>query len=41
MSLDSLLYLLETYWPFLLGALLIGAGAGWWSAAPNKTPEAK
>ena len=31
MSLDSLLYLLGLYWPFLLGALAIGLATGWLS----------
>jgi hypothetical protein len=31
MSLDSLLYLLEMYWPFLLAAFAIGLGTGWFS----------
>jgi hypothetical protein len=29
MSLDSLTYLLEIYWPFLAGVLAIGIVAGW------------
>lgn len=29
MSLDSLIYLLEFYWPFLLAAMFIGARTGW------------
>lgn len=33
MTLDSLTYLLELYWPFLAGALAIGLVAGWMSAA--------
>lgn len=36
MSIDSLTYLLELYWPFLAGATLIGLVAGWFSAAPKK-----
>lgn len=36
MSLDSLLYLLELYWPFLGGALLIGVVAGWFAGQPKK-----
>jgi len=31
MSLDSLLYLLEMYWPFVLGAVLIGVATGWFT----------
>lgn len=33
MSLDSLLYLLGFYWPFLLAALAIGLVTGWLSHA--------
>lgn len=29
MSLDSLLYLLAFFWPFVLGALLVGIATGW------------
>ncbi|MEQ1770732.1 MAG: hypothetical protein ABL879_12925 [Devosia sp.] len=38
MSLDSLVYLLEIYWPFLTGALVIGAAAGWYGGTRRK-PE--
>lgn len=31
MSLDSLIYLVEVYWPFLLGALFIGLATGWFT----------
>lgn len=31
MSLDSLTYLFEMYWPYMLGALVIGLGSGWFS----------
>lgn len=31
MSLASLLFLLGYYWPFLLGAVLIGIATGWFS----------
>lgn len=31
MSLDSALYLLELYWPFLAGALVIGVLTGWFT----------
>jgi hypothetical protein len=34
--LDSLIYLLEFYWPYALGALVIGLGAGWFSYAVKK-----
>lgn len=39
MSFDSLIYLLELYWPFLAGAALIGLAAGWFSAAPKKKQD--
>jgi hypothetical protein len=31
MSLDSLIFLLEFYWPFLIGAALVGVATGWFS----------
>lgn len=31
MSLDSLIFLIELYWPFLLGAAAIGVATGWFS----------
>jgi hypothetical protein len=31
MLLDSLTYLLGFYWPYLVGALLIGLVSGWFS----------
>jgi hypothetical protein len=31
MSLDSLIYLVELYWPFLTGALVIGLLTGWFT----------
>lgn len=31
MSLDSLIFLLGLYWPFLLGAAAIGIATGWLS----------
>lgn len=31
MSLESLLFLLEFYWPFLLGALGVGLLTGWFT----------
>lgn len=30
-SLDSLIYLIEMYWPFLLAALFIGLATGWFT----------
>lgn len=29
MSLDSLIYLVEVYWPFLMAAGLVGLATGW------------
>jgi len=29
MSVDSLIYLLEVYWPYLAGAAVIGLVTGW------------
>ena len=37
MSLDSLMYLLSIYWPYMAGAVLIGAAAGWFSYARPKS----
>jgi hypothetical protein len=31
MSLDSLVYLLELYWPFLLAAGIVGILTGWFT----------
>lgn len=36
MTLDSLTYLLEVYWPFVLGALVVGLVTGWFSIARRK-----
>jgi hypothetical protein len=37
MSLDSLVYLIELYWPFLLAAGIIGILTGWFTyKAPAK-----
>ena len=36
MTLDSLTYLLEVYWPFVLGALGVGLVTGWFSIARRK-----
>jgi hypothetical protein len=36
MSLDSLFYLLEIYWPYLAAAAVIGLGAGWFSGARRR-----
>jgi hypothetical protein len=36
MSLDSLIYLVEIYWPFLLAAFAIGIGSGWFSLNQKK-----
>jgi hypothetical protein len=36
-SLDSLVYLFEIYWPYMLAALIVGLGSGWVSyTAPRK-----
>lgn len=37
MSLDSLIYLVEMYWPILLGAFAIGLGTGWFSLTGRKS----
>ncbi len=37
MSIDSITYLLEVYWPYAAAAALIGLGAGWFSYTPTKT----
>lgn len=37
MSLNSLVYLLGAYWPYLVGAGLIGLVVGWRSFAPPKS----
>jgi len=29
MTLESLIFLAELYWPFLLAAALVGVGTGW------------
>lgn len=36
MSLDSLTYLVEVYWPFLAGALLVGLLTGWLTVSRPK-----
>ena len=36
MTLDSLSYLLEIYWPFVLAALVIGVGTGWFSYSETR-----
>ncbi len=35
MSLESMAYLLEVYWPFVAAAVLIGMGTGWFSVRPK------
>ena len=35
-TLGTLSYLLGIYWPYLLGAAVIGVGAGWFSATSPK-----
>lgn len=39
MSLDAVLYLLETYWIFLVLALLIGIATGWYSQEDTPAQE--
>ncbi len=34
--LDQLIYLFGIYWPFMLGALVIGLGAGWFGVSTVK-----
>lgn len=36
MTLDSLTYLVEVYWPFMAGALVVGLVTGWFSVAKRK-----
>ncbi len=36
MTLDSLIYLLEVYWPYAAAALLIGLATGWFSLPGRK-----
>lgn len=36
MTLDSLTYLVEVYWPFLAGALVAGLITGWFSISKSK-----
>ncbi len=31
MSLDSVMYLLGIYWPYMAGVLVIGLASGWFS----------
>jgi hypothetical protein len=33
---ETVLYLASFYWPYALGALVIGLGAGWFSFSPRK-----
>jgi len=33
---DSLTYLIEIYWPYALGTLVIGVGSGWFSYSARK-----
>jgi hypothetical protein len=36
-SLDSLSYLFEIYWPYMLAVLIVGLGSGWVSyTVPRK-----
>jgi uncharacterized membrane protein YbjE (DUF340 family) len=36
MSLDSLTYLFEIYWPYMAGALAIGLASGWFSYSAKR-----
>lgn len=36
MNLDSLTYLVEIYWPFLVGAAVIGLVTGWLTVPARK-----
>jgi hypothetical protein len=36
LSVDSMRYLVEIYWPYLVGAGLIGFLSGWFFAAPPR-----
>jgi hypothetical protein len=36
MTLDSLVYLIGVYWPFLAGAGLVGMVTGWWSVPARR-----
>jgi hypothetical protein len=33
---DTLTFLIGLYWPYMLVAALVGAGAGWLSLSPKK-----
>ena len=36
MTLDSLVYLVGVFWPFLIAAGVVGAVTGWWSVPARK-----
>jgi hypothetical protein len=36
MTLDSLIYLVVAYWPFLVGAVVVGLVTGWLSVPARK-----
>ena len=36
MFMESFIYLLEVYWPFVLIALVVGLGTGWFSVTGRK-----
>ncbi len=36
MTLSALFFLLQFYWPYVLGALVIGLAAGWFSGARRR-----
>jgi hypothetical protein len=37
MSIDSVMYLLAIYWPYMTAAVLIGAAVGWFSYVRPKS----
>ena len=36
MNMDWLVYLVEVYWPFMVGAALVGVLTGWFSLSKRK-----
>jgi hypothetical protein len=39
MSFDSVQYLIEVYWPFLIAAGTVGVATGWFSASGKGRPR--
>lgn len=35
-----MLYVLSVYWPFLIGALVLGVLVGWWFQDPRSADDA-